>query len=81
MLGYLLSFVAGGFLWAFEVIWFSRWWGGLGLVIGIVAAPVSAVFPFIYLGLEGFSALYFTVWGLALLGVAIVMWARWGELG
>ncbi|MFP4149823.1 MAG: hypothetical protein ACLFUG_04705 [Nitriliruptoraceae bacterium] len=70
-LGYVLFYGAGLILFALEVYWFTVWWGGLGLFIGLFVAPIAALFPFIYLFMEGFSLLYFGLWAVGIVGAAI----------
>lgn len=70
--GFLLFFGAGAATYVFEIMWFYRWWDTVGAIVGAVAAPVAVLFPFIYLVKEGFSVLYFGLWGIALAGVALV---------
>lgn len=67
---FLLS--SGAAMYLFEIYWFYQWWGGTGLLIAVMAAPVSAIFPFIYLLREGFSALYFGTWAVGILGIILL---------
>ena len=53
------SLALGGFMF----YWFYSWWGVLGVIGGIMVPPLIAVFPFIYLYLEGPSLLLFGLWG------------------
>lgn len=55
----------------FEVFWFYQWWGFAGVIASLVLFPLAAIFPFIYLVKEGFSMLYFGVWGLGILGIIL----------
>lgn len=71
--GIVLFWGAGLVMVAFELYWFAQWWGGVGVVVGLFVPPIVALFPFIYLFLEGFSALYFGVWALGLVGTALVV--------
>lgn len=71
-LGAILFVAAGIPLYIFEVVWFARWWDGLGLIIGVFLPPVAAFFPLVYLAKEGFSAFYFGLWAIGLLGVVLV---------
>lgn len=70
-LGSVVFYVAGIAMLAFEVFWFSQWWGIVGTVIALAVPPITAVFPFIYLFMEGFSPLYFGLWAVALAGAAV----------
>lgn len=65
---FLASSVAlGGFMF----YWFYSWWGALGVFAGIVFAPLIAVFPFIYLYLEGPSAALFSLWGTGVVAAMV----------
>ncbi len=55
----LSSLALGGFMF----YWFYAWWGVLGVIGGIMLPPLIAVFPFIYLYLEGPSVILFGLWG------------------
>lgn len=52
----------------FEFYWFHQWWGGVGVVVAFVAPPVAAAFPVVYLFMEGWSWLYFGLWGVGMVG-------------
>lgn len=45
--------------------------GQLRLLVGIIAPPIAAAFPFIYLAKEGFSLLYFSVWAAGIGGALL----------
>jgi len=65
-----LFFLAGLIMYISEVVFFSQWWGFTGLVVGFLAAPVAALFPFIYWFKVGiFPTFYFVLWGIGLLGL------------
>lgn len=64
----LLFWIAGVIMVGFEIYWFHEWWGLPGVLGAIVVPPLAALFPFIYLVMEGFSPLYFGIWALGLLG-------------
>jgi hypothetical protein len=66
--GNLLFWGSGAVMLLFELYWFTQWWGTGGLLLAVFAPPVAAIFPFIYLVMEGFSALYFGVWAAGLVG-------------
>lgn len=70
-LGLTLFFGGGLVMFFFELIWFMEWWGMAGLAVAIFLAPIAALFPFIFLVKEGFSLLYFGLWGASLAGAAI----------
>lgn len=53
------SLALGGFMF----YWFYSWWGALGVLAGVVFAPLITVFPFIYLYIEGPSTALFSLWG------------------
>jgi hypothetical protein len=69
--GRLLFWACGLAVIVFETIWFYRWWGLLGAIVSVFIPPLALVFPFVYLAREGFSALYFGLWGLGLVGLFI----------
>lgn len=63
----LMAFVAaqivGLLLWIGYVLTWVDWWGGLGLIIGLITVPGLVVFPFIYWVVENdFPANYFLMW-------------------
>jgi len=61
------------------VVTLVRWLGWLGLPLGVVSAPLAAVFPFVYRAVEGtFPELGLRVWIVSLLGVAISL--GWHQL-
>jgi len=68
ILGYLLFLAAGIVLLIFEVVWFYRWWGEIGVIIALFVPPLAALFPFIYLLKQGFSVFYFGVWAIGITG-------------
>jgi len=70
-IGMALFFASGAAMLVFELIWFHRWWKGLGVVIALFAPPIAALFPFVYLFKEGVSLLYFGVWAAGLVGLFI----------
>jgi hypothetical protein len=74
-LGYILAVGAGLAMLIFEVVWFYRWWGLLGGLVGLLP-PIAVLFPFIYLVREGFNALYFGLWAASLVGVGLVVAAN-----
>lgn len=67
-MGALLFYSSGLVMIIFELYWFAQWWGAIGVVAGLLIPPLAALFPFIYLFVEGFSVLYFGVWALGLFG-------------
>ena len=67
-LGMTTFILSGIALFVFELYWFNIWWGGFGVFVGVFLAPAAALFPFIYLALEGFSPFYFGLWGLGFAG-------------
>jgi hypothetical protein len=70
--GYALFILSGLILFIAEVVWCYRWWGDAGVLIGIFGGPIITVaFPFMLLLKQGFSAFYFGVWGIGLLGIFI----------
>lgn len=68
----MLLFIGSGLaMLAFEIFWFSVWWGGIGTIVAIAVPPIAALFPLIYLFMEGFSALYFGLWGAGIAGAIL----------
>jgi hypothetical protein len=72
ILGYILFLGAGAILYAFEVIWLHRWWGSVGLVVGIFVPPIGYVFPFICWAKLGFVPVYFVLLGLSVFGIVLI---------
>jgi hypothetical protein len=58
-------------LYIFEIIWLYRWWGDIGVIVGVFVPPIAAVFPFLYLLKEGFSPMYFGLLAGGILGLLI----------
>lgn len=58
-------------LFLFKLYWFGVWWGGVGVLGGIVFAPLAAIFPFIFLLKEGLSLVYFGIWIAGIAGGAL----------
>ena len=75
-IGMIMWIGSGLILYVFEVIWFYRWWGDIGAVVGILVPPVAIVFPFLFLLKEGFSGLYFGAWVLGILGLVVSVSGR-----
>lgn len=73
-IGIAVFMICGIVMFVFEIIWFTRWWGGVGTLIGFFVPPVAAFFPFIYLFKEGFSLLYFGLWGLGIIAMGFGFW-------
>ena len=67
-----MAYLPGLVLFLFELYWFSEWWGMGGVIASVAIPPLAALFPFIYLVKEGFSLLYFGLWGVCLLGLMLV---------
>lgn len=61
-----IGIISGFLMVAFEIYWFLRWWGLIGVIAGVMMFPLAVLFPFIYLFKEGFSFFYFGVWALGL---------------
>lgn len=63
----LIAFVAaqimGLLLWISYVLTWVDWWGGFGLIVGLITVPGLVVFPFIYWVVENdFPGNYFMLW-------------------
>lgn len=69
----VVFYLSGIALWAFEMIWFFAWWGGVGVAVAFFIPPLAALFPFIFLVKEGVSLLYLSIWAV---GVAAAWNAR-----
>lgn len=63
---------AGIVTWFFMMGSLYTWWGGLGILGGIILAPGVILFPFLYWLMEGaFPIMYFGVWAVGILGLII----------
>ena len=50
-------------LWVFYVMTWIDWWGGFGLVVGVITVPGVVIFPFLYWIVENqFPWNYFAMW-------------------
>ena len=58
-------------LFVFELIWFYRWWGIPGVILGFVVPPLVVAFPFIHLAKESLSQLYLGLWIGGLVGALV----------
>lgn len=55
--------VVGFLLWIGYVLTWVDWWGGFGLIIGLITVPGLVIFPFIYWVVENdFPGNYFMMW-------------------
>ena len=49
--------------WVFYVMTWIDWWGGFGLVVGVITVPGVVIFPFLYWIVENqFPWNYFAMW-------------------
>lgn len=71
ILGLIVFYGAGLVMWIFEIVWFFNWWGGVGVIGAVLLPPLAAIFPFLFLFMGGFSALYFGLWALGLVGLVV----------
>lgn len=63
LIAFIAAQIIGLLLWIGYVLTWVDWWGGLGLIIGLVTVPGLVVFPFIYWIVENdFPANYFIMW-------------------
>jgi len=50
-------------LWVFYVMTWIDWWGGFGLIVGVITVPGVVIFPFLYWIVENhFPWNYFAMW-------------------
>ena len=60
---FIAAQAAGLVLWVTYVMQWIDWWGGFGLVVGILTMPGLVVFPFLYWIVENrFPWNYFGLW-------------------
>ena len=72
IIGYLIFFAAGIPMFIFWAIAMHKWFGAMGIILAIVLAPGSGIFPIIFWIVEGvFPAPYFAWWGIGLIGLLI----------
>uniref|UniRef100_A0A7C4AR32 Uncharacterized protein n=1 Tax=Desulfomonile tiedjei TaxID=2358 RepID=A0A7C4AR32_9BACT len=62
ILGYVIFGLSGLAMFGFQLYWFHRWWGDVGVLAGLFIPPLVAAFPLLYLLKEGFSIFYFGIW-------------------
>jgi hypothetical protein len=67
-LGFAVFALSGLAMFVLELFWFYTWWGIWGLIAAFAVPPLVGVFPFVLLFMEGFSPLYFGLWGLGFAG-------------
>lgn len=63
----VFAFLAAQFLglvlWVFYVMTWIDWWGGFGLLVGVLTMPGLVIFPFLYWIVENqFPWNYFSLW-------------------
>lgn len=64
-------------LWVFYVMTWIDWWGGFGLVVGVITVPGVVIFPFLYWIVENqFPWNYFAMWAGVIALFAISATAR-----
>jgi hypothetical protein len=67
----LILYGSGILMFIFEMVWFFRWWDVGGLMAAVFIPPLAIAFPFVFLVKEGFSLLYFGLWGAGLAAAAM----------
>jgi hypothetical protein len=77
----LAIFLLAGFpMLYFYLITLYHWWGLLGVTAGLVVAPLSLIFPFVYWGIEGSAPVtYLAWWGVGLAGLALMTFSSTQE--
>lgn len=69
--------ITGLILWVFMMSSMFVWWGGAGIVVGLVLAPGVVLFPFLYWFMEGiFPTLYFIIWAIGVAGFVLYVLAK-----
>ena len=69
--GWVLFIGCGLIMFIFQLSWFHTWWGRGGLFVGLFVPPAAALFPYIFLAKEGFSAFFFGLWTLGIAGLSL----------
>lgn len=69
IMGMIMFFGAGLFMFLFWFGAMSRWLGFLGSFLAIIIAPGLVIFPIVFWIVEGvFPVTYFAIWGCGILG-------------
>lgn len=65
-------------LWVFYVMTWIDWWGGFGLIVGLITIPGLVIFPFLYWIVENqFPWNYFALWAaMIVLGIMAALSAN-----
>lgn len=68
---FLAAQAAGLVLWVTYVMTWIDWWGGFGLLVGVLTMPGLVIFPFLYWIVENqFPWNYFALWAaMIVLGI------------
>jgi hypothetical protein len=48
ILGYVIFGLSGLAMFGFQLYWFHRWWGDVGVLAGLFIPLLVAAFPFLY---------------------------------
>jgi len=71
--GFILGGVALVYLVVLEIMTFTHWWGGIGLIAALIFSPIiTVVFPFLLWAKEGFQFVPFLAWAAMIVGGVII---------
>lgn len=69
VVGIIMFYGAGLFMFIFWFVAMSEWLGCVGSFLALVFCPGLVIFPIVYWIVEGvFPVTYFAIWGLGLVG-------------
>lgn len=72
VIGMIMFYGAGLFMFIFWFGAMSEWLGCFGSFLAIVIAPGLIIFPIVFWIVEGvFPVVYFAIWGLGIVGMII----------
>ena len=80
VIGAIMYFGAGLFMFIFWFGAMTNWLGCFGSVLALICCPGLVIFPIIFWIVEGvFPVVYFTIWGLGIAGMIIAGLAGLGS--
>ena len=72
VLGYILFFGSGLYLYVMSLIFYYSLWGLLGLIIAIVVFPAAEIFPIVlWIISKQFPLIIFLIWGIGWIGMVL----------
>ena len=74
VIGYAMCTIGEILLFIFWMGAMIDWFGGLGILLGLILTPGFVIFPIIFWIVEGvFPTMYFVVWAVGTIGTFVVV--------